>query len=83
MMEKHGNFTYGKFDQFNQGIPYVALVDCFASLVNSLLSYPNDKLQTLSAILKVILSCKCNTLNDQKQNLGTNGQVISQISLYL
>eukprot|EP01114_Cavostelium_apophysatum_P015916 TRINITY_DN4436_c0_g1_i5.p1 TRINITY_DN4436_c0_g1~~TRINITY_DN4436_c0_g1_i5.p1 ORF type:complete len:2041 (+),score=455.37 TRINITY_DN4436_c0_g1_i5:90-6212(+) len=59
------NITSGKFDQFNQGIPYGAVLECFSGVVNRLLSLSNEKLR---GVAEKIIS-----------TIGSYGQILIKV----
>lgn len=61
----NGYFTEGKFDQFQQNIPYFAIAQAFGRLIRQLLVEPADNLQRRSSELLAAL--------------GPNGQVLIDI----
>jgi len=65
IVEKHGYFIAGKFDQFKRNIPYSALIQAFQTLVRQLLTEPEEQ----------ITQWKEQLLNA----LGSNGQVIIEM----
>ena len=58
-------FIKGKFEQFNRNLPFSAFVDAFKSLINQLLSEPNNQLQQWRDKIKT--------------TLGSNGQIIIDV----
>ncbi|MFN6468359.1 MAG: AAA family ATPase [Nostoc sp. SerVER01] len=65
ILQQHGNFISGKFDQLRRNIPYSAISQAFQSLIRQILSESESALQTWK---EEILTA-----------LGTNGQVIIDI----
>ena len=62
IVQKKGNFIFGKFDQFKKDIPYSALIQAFQGLVQQLLAKGEQELQLWKTHLT--------------NALGQNGQVI-------
>ncbi|MEM7129238.1 MAG: AAA family ATPase [Chloroflexota bacterium] len=62
---QHGYFIAGKFDQFQQDLPYASLIQAFHSLVQQLLTESVDQIDTWRVELL--------------EALGTNGQVIVEV----
>lgn len=65
IIRKHGNFIWGKFDQFQRSIPYSAVVKAFSELVPLLLSETEEKLQEWRERLL--------------EALGSNGQIMLDV----
>jgi predicted ATPase/signal transduction histidine kinase/tRNA A-37 threonylcarbamoyl transferase component Bud32 len=63
--QHRGYFIAGKFDQFQQNVPYKAVVNAFSELVRQLLTESHQQLQSWRHQLL--------------QALGTNGQVIIDV----
>ncbi|MEH2172290.1 AAA family ATPase [Nostoc sp.] len=63
--QKRGYFISGKFDQFQQNIPYSAIADALQKLVQQLLSEPDKQVQQWRSRLLVAL--------------GNNGQIIIDV----
>ncbi len=62
--QKRGYFISGKFEQYQQNIPYLGFVSAFSSLIKQLLSEPDEQLQKWQQQLQV---------------LGKNGQVLIDV----
>lgn len=65
IVERHGYFIQGKFDQFQRNIPYSALIQAFSGLVRQLLSLDDAVLSLWREKLKLAL--------------GNIGQVIIEV----
>jgi PAS domain S-box-containing protein len=63
--KKHGYFTFGKFEQFQNDIPYSAIIQSLGNFINQLLMESSNKLEGWKqSILKAV---------------GNNGQVIIDV----
>ncbi|MCH8046552.1 MAG: AAA family ATPase [Planctomycetes bacterium] len=65
IVESRGFFLTGKFDQFKRNIPYSAIVQAFAGLIQQLLAEPRQQVDEWRSTLL--------------EELGTNGQVIVDV----
>ena len=65
VIEKHGYFISGKFEQFERNIPYSAIISAFHSLIRQILSEPEERIAFWQG--KIL------------QALGSNGQVIIDV----
>lgn len=55
IVEKHGNFCSGKYEQYKKGIPYSALMQAFQELLKQFLTESEEKLAILKKeILKAV-----------------------------
>lgn len=65
VIQKHGYFIAGKFDQFSRNTPYSAIVSAFQSLTHQILSEPGERIsQWKQKIVKAV---------------GPNGQLIIDV----
>ena len=65
IVEERGNFTSGKFDQFERGVPYSAIIRAFTELLRQLLTQDEDAITDWR--------------RDLKSALGVNGQVVVDV----
>jgi predicted ATPase/class 3 adenylate cyclase len=65
IIQKHGYFISGKFDQFKRNIPYAAFSQAFRRFVNQVLTEPEEK---IAEIKKTILDA-----------VGENGKIILEV----
>ena len=65
IVQQHGYFVQGKFDQFRRNVPYDAIIQAFQQLIQQLLSESSERLDQWR-----------NTLTTQ---LGNNAQVIIDV----
>ena len=70
IIQSHGTFLIGKFDQFKKDIPYYAFIEAIQEFINNLLSESEDKINVWRQRITSVLG----------ENAGLITEVIPQLS---
>jgi serine/threonine protein kinase len=70
IIQNHGTFLSGKFDQFKKDIPYYAFIEAIQEFIKNLLAEPEDKIRAWKQRITSVLG----------ENAGLITEVIPQLS---
>lgn len=73
IIQNHGTFISGKFDQLKKDIPYYAFIEAIKEFIKNLLSEPEDKIEAWKHRIISVLG----------ENAGLITEVIPQLSLII
>ncbi len=73
IIQQHGNFISGKFDQFKKDIPYYAFIEAIQEFIKNLLTEPEDRINIWKHRITSVLG----------ENAGLITEVIPQLSMII